>query len=131
MGDNRVEIVDSELEFYEGGEVEETHEIEGITGNVTDYTFTDMSCPCIIFNKGFQTEKHKFQVIQNMVSNIGKNKDISVYFINKSNELLKIGTLSGYQVSSLIDMVGRENLRGYYDDGSELKGSLIYTLCSF
>lgn len=119
--------------FYEGYSEDEVEvkEIEGITDTVTDYTFVGLTYPCIVFREGFTLEKHKVQVISNMVNSISKGvkDDISIYF-NNNGDLYKLGEINGLQVSSLIDIVGRDNLMAFIDKGEELKGSLIYTLCS-
>lgn len=128
---NRVTVVSSELDMYEGGEEKEDAVVEGVTDSISQYAFTDIQYPCIMFNKGFHTEKHKFQVLQNMLSNSQVESDITVYFTNSKGEILKVGKVSGYQLSFLLDIVGRENVTGYYADGSVLDGGLIYTLCTF
>lgn len=117
--------------MYEGGEEREDAVVEGVTDSISQYAFTDIQYPCIMFKKGFHTEKHKFQVLQNMLSNPRPESDISVYFINSDGDVLKVGRVSGYQLSFLVDIVGRDNITGYYEDGNELEGSLIYTLCTF
>lgn len=119
--------------FYEGYSEDEIEvkEIEGITDTVTDYTFVGLTYPCIVFKEGFTLEKHKVQVISNMVNSISKGvkDDIAIYF-NNNGDLYKLGEINGLQVSSLIDIVGRDNLMAFMDKGEELNGSLIYTLCS-
>ena len=117
--------------MYEGGEDREDAVVEGVTDSISQYAFTDIQYPCIMFNKGFHTEKHKFQVLQNMLSNPQMESDISVYFTNSKGEVLKVGKISGYQLAFMLDIVGRDKVTGYYADGSELKDGLIYTLCKF
>lgn len=114
--------------YSEDGEVKE---IKGITDTVTDYTYTGLSYPCIVFKQGFKLERHKVQVISNMVKSntTGIKKDISLYFSNK-DQLYKLGEISGVQVSPLIDIAGRDNLIAFLDADTELNDSLIYTLCS-
>lgn len=114
--------------YSEDGEVKE---IKGITDTVTDYTYTGLSYPCIVFKQGFKLERHKVQVISNMVKSntVGIKKDISLYFSNK-DQLYKLGEISGVQVSPLIDIAGRDNLIAFLDADTELNDSLIYTLCS-
>lgn len=119
---------------YEGYDEEDgVDEIKGITDKVTDYTFVDLNYPCIVFKNGLKMEKHKVQVISNMVKSIsvGMEKDITLYFVNSDNQLFKLGMISGVQVSSLIDISGRENLIAFLDENTELTESLIYTLCTF
>ena len=122
----------TEEELYEGySEDSGVREIEGITDTVTDYTYTNLAYPCIIFKNGVKLEKHRIQVISNMVKSnaTGVVKDISLYFSNEG-QLYKLGEIGGIQVSPLIDIVGRDNLIAFLDKDTELKESLIYTLCS-
>lgn len=118
-------------EVYEGYVEDEVSEMEGITDKVTNYTYTKLEYPCLLFRKGVQLEKHKVQVVSNMVNSktLGSNKDISLYLSN-NGELFKIGKISGVQVLPLLEIIGEENLQGFLDKDTELKGSLIYTLCS-
>lgn len=105
-------------------------EIQGITDTVTDYTYTKLSYPCIILKKGTKLEKHKVQVISNMVksSTVGLVKDIAIYFDN--DDLYKLGLISGLQVSPLIEIVGLDSLVAYADKDTQLTGSMIYALCT-
>lgn len=119
-------------EIYKGySEDSEVKEIKGITDTVTDYTYTGLTYPCIIFKKGIKLERHKVQVISNMVksSAVGMVKDISLYF-NNNEQLYKMGMISGVQVNPLIDVVGRDSLDAFLDKDTKLSDSLIYTLCS-
>lgn len=118
-------------EVYEGYVEDEVSEMEGITDKVTNYTYTKLEYPCLLFRKGVQLEKHKVQVVSNMVNSktLGSMKDISLYLSN-NGELFKIGKISGVQVLPLLEIIGEENLQGFLDKDTELKGSLIYTLCS-
>lgn len=118
-------------EVYEGYVEDKVSEMEGITDKVTNYTYTKLEYPCLLFRKGVQLEKHKVQVVSNMVNSktLGSTKDISLYLSN-NGELFKIGKISGVQVLPLLEIIGEENLQGFLDKDTELKGSLIYTLCS-
>ena len=115
--------------FYgEDGDSEVKQEIHGISGQVTDFTYTNISYPCIIFREGFTCPKHQMQVISNMVKTVNDVKDISLYFIDKG-ELFKMGMLSGLQVSSFLEIIGTEKVFGYYDKDTKLENSKLYTLC--
>ena len=76
--------------------------------------------------------KHKVMAISNMVKSAMGNaeKDITLYFQN-NGELYKMGMLSGQQIMSLLQIVPREQLIAYYNDGSLLVDGKIYVLCSF
>lgn len=115
--------------FYDSDEDKESvDEIKGITDKVTDFTYTDIEYPSIVFNDGFSCPKHKMKVISNMVNNSEEGKDTSLYFINGGG-LFKLGMLSGKQIESLLELVGVDNVFGYYLDGTRLDGDRIYTLC--
>lgn len=118
--------------LYEGYEEEQVDELEGITDRVTDLSFTNLEYPAILFKNGFKFPKHKVMVISNMVKSSAGNtkKDISLYFQNEG-EIYKIGMLSGHQVMHLLDIVPKDQLTAFYNDGTLLEGDRIYTLCSF
>jgi len=120
-----------EDEFYDDYNEGEISEIKGITDTVTDYTYTNLNYPCIVFKDGISIERHKVNVISNMVKGSikGIDKDISLYF-SKDGQMYKLGSISGSQVSNFLDIVGLDNVSAYLSDKEELKGSLIYTLCT-
>lgn len=120
---------ENDFDFYEEDTEVDTTTREGITGTVTNFTYTGISYPCIIFKDGFTCPKHKLKIISNMVKSVKGKKDISLYFQNKG-ELFKIGELNGFQVSSLLEIVETSVLTGYYDKDTSLEGDLVYTLCS-
>lgn len=117
--------------FY-GDEADEgdTKVIDGITGEVTNYTYTKLSYPCILFREGFTCEKHKLRVISNMVNTGGTNKDISLYF-QQAGEIYKLGMLNGLQVKSFLEIIGVENVFGMYDADTRIEGDKMYVLCTF
>lgn len=116
--------------FY-GEEADELQkqEIRGITGNVTDFTFTNIDYPCIIFNEDFKCPKHKLNVISNMVKSPMPTKDISIYFI-KDGDLYKIGMIDGVQVNAFLDVIGIDMVKGFFNAETKLTGSMLYTLCT-
>ena len=120
-----------DFEFYgEGTDETPVQDVKGITDKVTDYTYTNLNYPCIMLKEGFTCPKHKMKVISNMVKTSNNDKDISLYFTD-DGELYRIGMLSGLQLSSFIEIVGLENIVGFFEDGTRLVGSKIYTLCTF
>lgn len=102
-------------------------DLSGITDKVSEFTYTDMEYPCIIFNDGATFKNHQWRIIANMVKAIDNNKDIALYY--KDNGLVKMGMLSGRQVESFLDLVGVENVYAYYSKDILLKDSKLYTLC--
>lgn len=120
-----------EEDFYDGEYDEDAvSEIAGITDTVTDYTYTDLEYPCILFREGFSCPKHQLKVVSNMVRTGNVEKDINLYFIN-NGEVFRMGMISGIQVSSFIEIIGEDNLIGFYEDGTKLEGDRLYVLCSF
>lgn len=102
--------------------------LKGIEGKVTNFTYTELSYPYIVFGSAFKSPKHKMNVVSNMVkSGILSNKDISLY-VEYENGLYKIGMLSGLQVGSFLDLVGLDGLYGYLDENTKLSGDRLYVL---
>lgn len=120
---------DEDFGFYNEGETT-IKEKEGITDNVTPYTYTKLEYPCVVLRDGFTCAKHQIKVVSNMVKAKSLNKDIGVYFRDKG-DMYRIGNICGMQLESFIDVLGRENVIGFYDDGTELVGDMIYCLCTF
>lgn len=115
--------------FYgEDAEKDDVKDIHGITDKVTDFTFTNISYPCLIFKEGFSCPQHQMKVISNMVKTNSSDKDTALYFIN-GGELFKIGMLGGNQIDPLLELVGVDKLTGYYLDGTKIEGDRLYTLC--
>lgn len=119
-------------ELYEGYDEEKVEELEGITDKVTDLSYTKLEYPSIVFKYGSKLPTHKVMLISNMVkSSAGTGKkDITLYF-NNEGDIYKIGMLSGHQVEHFLNIVPKEQLIGFYDDGTRLEGDRIYVLCSF
>ena len=117
----------TDFDFYEGDCIDE---VEDVDEEVSNYAFTGMSYPCIIFKDDFSCPKHKLTVISNMVkSGNMSDKDISLYFHN-NGELFKLGSLSGVQLGAFIDLVGVDSIDGYLEGGVKLEGDRVYTLCT-
>lgn len=118
------------FEFYgEGTDEQSEVKVKGITGDVTDFTYTGLEYPCIVFNDDFKCPKHQLNVISNMVNSSVGFKDISLYFVNKG-ELFKIGAINGMQVNAFLDIVGISNVKGFFDKLTKLEDSMLYTLCT-
>lgn len=127
--------VGNDFGFY-GEENDETsvQDIKGITDHVSEFVYTNLTYPCIIFKKNFHCPKHQMKVLSNMVKSKGITKDITLYFEkgidDSASELFKIGTIGGVQVDSLLSIFSSENLLGFYDSDTVLEGSKLYTLCT-
>lgn len=121
--------MEDDFGFY-GSEADDTDVkgIKGITDNVTEFTYTNMEYPCIIFKDGVSYKKHQWRILSNMVKAVADDKDTALYFPDTSG-LVKMGMLSGRQVESFLDLVGIENVYAYYSKDTLLEGSKLYSLC--
>lgn len=120
---------DDESSFYED-ESDDSNEVEGITGTVSSFTFTNINYPCFIFKEGSEIPKYKLRIVANMVkSGNMQDKDTSLYFVQKG-DLYKIGSLSGVQIMGFIDLIGADNLIGYASKEQRLEGTSLYCLCT-
>lgn len=129
--------------FYEGEEDAKGKDIEGITGDVTNYTYTNVTYPCVIFKEGFRCPKHKMTVISHMVKppmrrrgielgtiqNPTEDTSVSLYFSQKG-EVFKMGALNGMQIGAFLDLVGTDSVNGYYDESTPLNDDHLYALCT-
>ena len=127
----KMEESGKDFDFYgDGTDESKVKDIHGITDTVTEYSYSNLQYPCIIFVEGFKCPKHKMQVLSNMIKSKGIIKDIALYF-KQSDGVYKIGEIGGIQVNSLLDCIGVDSLLGFYDESTELIGSKLYALCSF
>lgn len=120
-------LINSEVataeKIYEGysettkGEMEES---------VSRYAKAGLNFPCLVIKKGFNAQKHRWMLISNIVKS-SKKSDVGLYLDNGDRKM-KLGTVGGSQVRTLIEILGEDNLRGYYDDGGELVGSKLFVL---
>lgn len=129
LTDENKDVYEGEEDFYGEDESETDADVRGISGNVSSYTYTNLNYPCIIFKKGFSCPKHQLLVISNMVKSSGVDKDISLYF-SKEDDLYKIGTIGGKQVSAFLEIVGTESVYGYFNKDIKLEDDRLYTLCT-
>ena len=120
-------LINSEVataeKIYEGysettaGEMEES---------VSRYAKAGLNFPCLVIKKGFNAQKHRWMLISNIVKS-SKKSDVGLYLDN-GDKKMKLGTIGGSQVRTLIEILGEDNLSGYYDDGRELTGSKLFVL---
>ena len=85
-----------------------------------------MRYPNIIFDNVENLKGHQVETIKEML-NSGTDKTIAVYF-NIDGDMGEAGLISQRQVIPLIELVGRETIRGYYTENIELSNDLIYAL---
>lgn len=121
---------DNDLSFYEDAVEDVKQEERGITDRVTEYTYTKLEYPCIIFREGFSAPMHKLAVVSNMVKSNARDKDISLY-MRKGDDIYKLGMLAGCQIEAFLDIIGTDSVIGHLDENIKLEGNNLYTLYSF
>lgn len=118
-----------EFDFYEGNEEgkEEVRDVKGLTDTVSKYVYNNMEFPCICLKEDIKLPKHKWVIISKLVKQGSSDKNISIYML-RGGEMFKAGSLSGLQVKAFIDIVGLNNLFGYFNKDKELIGDRLYVL---
>ena len=97
---------------------------------VERYSSTTVSYPCFILDSRMEFPKHVISALSRMIeSSLSLDNLIKVYIDNRG-ELLSLGGISSVQVKATIDLLGRDAITAYYEEGYLLKGDLIYTLSS-
>lgn len=94
--------------------------------SVSKYAKAGLNFPCLVIKKGFNAQKHRWMLISNIVKS-SKKSDVGLY-LDQGDKKMKLGTVGGSQVRTLIEILGEDNLSGYYDDGRELTGSKLFVL---
>ena len=115
--------VDTAEKIYEG--YSETTKGE-MAESVSRYAKAGLNFPCLVIKKGFNAQKHRWILISNIVKS-SKKSDVGLY-LDQGDKKMKLGTVGGSQVRTLIEILGEDNLSGYYDDGRELVGSKLFVL---
>lgn len=117
------------FDFY--GEEEEITDLNEesleVDSSVSAFSSIKMSYPFICIKQGVSLKKHKWEVLSKVVSNIG-NGSISVY-LYRGDDVFCIGKVGKVQMDSLIQIIGLENLFGYYREDKKLEGEKLYVLC--
>lgn len=97
---------------------------------VERYSFTTVSYPCFILDSKTEFPKHVISALSRMIeSSLSLDNLIKVY-IDNEGELLSLGGISSVQVKATIDLLGRDAITAYFEEGYLLKEDLIYTLSS-
>lgn len=97
---------------------------------VERYSSTTVSYPCFILDSKTEFPKHVISALSRMIeSSLSLDNLIKVY-IDNEGELLSLGGISSVQVKATIDLLGRDAITAYFEEGYLLKGDLIYTLSS-
>lgn len=97
---------------------------------VERYSSTTVSYPCFILDSKTEFPKHVISALSRMIeSSLSLDNLIKVY-IDNEGELLSLGGISSVQVKATIDLLGRDNIEGYFSKDYPLSGDLIYVLSS-
>lgn len=97
---------------------------------VERYSSTTVSYPCFILESKTEFPKHVISALSRMIeSSLSLDNLIKVY-IDNEGELLSLGGISSVQVKATIDLLGRDAITAYFEEGYLLKEDLIYTLSS-
>lgn len=97
---------------------------------VERYSSTTVSYPCFILDSKTEFPKHVISALSRMIeSSLSLDNLIKVY-IDNEGELFSLGGISSVQVKATIDLLGRDAITAYFEEGYLLKEDLIYTLSS-
>lgn len=123
-------------------------EREGITGEITEYSFEDQEYPCMIVEvtEGKQVPMYVMMVLQkffNSSNSIARNrgeefgsvpdeeKRMIALYVSDGTQTMKLGRIVGMQVPSILELFKGFRILGYIKLGDkvvELKGSKLYIL---
>lgn len=117
------ESVNEELEVVEAT-------VEKVDHGVERYSSTVLSYPCFILDSSTEFPKHVISALSRMIESSLSLKNLIKVYIRNGEELLSLGGISSVQVKATIDLLGRDNITAYFEEGYLLKGDLIYTLSS-
>ena len=112
---------------YLDEEESEVQDIKGVTDEVTKMCYTNAKYPFICIDHGLEMPKHKWVAVSKMVKQTTSDKGI-FFYIKNGNDLYEAGSLAKSQVKAIIDLVGLDNIIGYYSEDKELKGDRLYVL---
>lgn len=97
---------------------------------VERYSSTTLSYPCFILDSRTEFPKHVISALSRMIESSLSLENLITVYIRNGKELLSLGGISSVQVKATIDLLGRENIEGYFSKDYPLSGDLIYVLSS-
>lgn len=97
---------------------------------VERYSSTTLSYPCFILDSKTEFPKHVISALSRMIESSLSLENLIKVYIRNGEELLSLGGVSSVQVKATIDLLGRENIEGYFSQDYPLIGDLIYVLSS-
>lgn len=116
---------------YEVEQEQRTFETDGLTGNVSRYAQESLSYPCYIVKSPF--ELYKVNVLRSMystgksVGGIDANSGIHIYF-EQNEKMAGFGKIYPRQVNAFLRLFEKNEIVGFYDDGTQLEGDYLYVL---
>lgn len=116
---------------YDVVEENRSFEAEGLTGNVSRYTQSSLNYPCYIVQSPF--ELYKVNVLRSMYttgSSESSDEDdlgISIYF-EQNQKMAGFGKIYPRQVNAFLKLFERNNILGFYNEETPLKGDYLYVL---
>ena len=97
---------------------------------VERYSSTTLSYPCFILDSKSEFPKHVISALSRMIESSLSLENLIKIYIRNGEELLSLGGISSVQVKATIDLLGRDNIEGYFSKDYPLSGDLIYVLSS-
>lgn len=104
--------------------------VEKVDHGVERYSSTVLSYPCFILDSSTKFPKHVISALSRMIESSLSLENLIKVYIRNGEELLSLGGISSVQVKATIDLLGRENIEGYFSKDYPLSGDLIYVLSS-
>lgn len=104
--------------------------VEKVDHGVERYSSTVLSYPCFILDSRTEFPKHVISALSRMIESSLSLENLIKVYIRNGKELLSLGGISSVQVKATIDLLGRENIEGYFSKDYPLSGDLIYVLSS-
>ena len=101
-----------------------------VVNTVERYSSTELSYPCFVLDGSEVFPKHIISGLTKMIESSLTVEDTIKVYVSINGNLSSIGGVSSVQVKAIIDLLGRDKITAYYEEGYILKGDLIYTLSS-
>lgn len=109
---------------------QDTEPEKEVVNTVERYSSTDLAYPCFVLDGSEVFPKHIISGLTKMIESSLTVEDTIKVYVSINGNLSSIGGVSSVQVKAIIDLLGRDKITAYYEEGYILKGDLIYTLSS-
>ena len=118
------------VEEEEDSTSQDTESEKEVVNTVERYSSTDLAYPCFVLDGSEVFPKHIISGLTKMIESSLTVEDTIKVYVSINGNLSSIGGVSSVQVKAIIDLLGRDKITAYYEEGYILKGDLIYTLSS-